>query len=201
MNIGQPARVVLTTRFTGPVTFHQNPNVVRPAPGDFTGQPQPAPPTVPCVPTTPSFPPDSSLAPGPAIAPAVAQNSGDASQAPNIITGPSHLPTDRSGTSPDVTESDLLGRGQPDRLIVVAGDFSPGPSATWYNLVTVLDPASNPPALVDQALPPEAIEKIARDLAEQDAVRQQHPDLVAFVSEAMFPEDRIDITFGSDTDE
>jgi hypothetical protein len=55
--------------------------------------------------------------------------------------------------------------------------------------------------LVDQALPPEAIEKIARDLAEQDAVRQQHPDLVAFVSEAMFPEDRIDITFGSDTDE
>jgi hypothetical protein len=38
INIGQPAEVVLTTKFTGPATFHQNPTVVLPPPGTLFDQ-------------------------------------------------------------------------------------------------------------------------------------------------------------------
>jgi len=49
--------------------------------------------------------------------------------------------------------------------------------------------------------PPEVVERVARDRAARDAVRQSQPGLFAAVSEAMFRHDPIGINFGSNTDE
>jgi hypothetical protein len=49
--------------------------------------------------------------------------------------------------------------------------------------------------------PPEVIEKVARDRAARDAVRQRHPRLFTAVSEAMFRHDPIGINFGNNADE
>jgi hypothetical protein len=49
--------------------------------------------------------------------------------------------------------------------------------------------------------PPEVIEKVNRDRAAREAVRQRHPGLFASVSGAMFRQDPIAINFGSNTDE
>ena len=49
--------------------------------------------------------------------------------------------------------------------------------------------------------PPEVVEKVTRDRAAREAVRQRHPALFAAVSEAMFRHDPIGINFGNNTDE
>jgi hypothetical protein len=49
--------------------------------------------------------------------------------------------------------------------------------------------------------PPEVIEKVNRDRAVRETVRQRHPGLFAAVSEAMFRHDPIGINFESNTDE
>ncbi len=49
--------------------------------------------------------------------------------------------------------------------------------------------------------PPEVIEKVNRDRAAREAIRQRHPSLFAAVSEAMFRHDPIGINFGDNRDE
>lgn len=49
--------------------------------------------------------------------------------------------------------------------------------------------------------PPEVVEKVTRDRAAREAVRQRQPGLFAAVSEAMFRHDPIGINFGDNTDE
>lgn len=49
--------------------------------------------------------------------------------------------------------------------------------------------------------PPEIIERVARDRAARDTVRQHDPTLFAAVSEAMFRHDPIGIDLGGNSDE